>query len=82
MHKRAGHGDPTEHMHRLWMLGALEKRSSKKPRRLGVRPEMLKWISRALCGNEENPSEDLDAQVGSACDVDATMLKSALLTVW
>ena len=72
-HKRAGQGDPTEHMHRLWMLlGALEKRSPKKPRRLGVTPEMLKWISQAMNGGGNDPTEDLDA----------AMLKSALLTAW
>ena len=44
-HKRNGQGDPTERMFRLWMLlGALEKRAPKKPRRLGVTPSMMKWV--------------------------------------
>ena len=35
-HKRAGAGDPTEGLHRLWVLmNALDRRAARKPRRLG-----------------------------------------------
>ena len=45
-HKRGGQGDATEKMLQLWMLlGALEKRAPKKPRRLGVAPNMLVWLA-------------------------------------
>ena len=71
--KRAGKGDPTEGMCRLWMLlGALEKRSSKKPRRLGVTPEMLRWIREAT-----------NASRGEAADVfDAAVIRAAVTTAW
>ena len=72
-HKRAGKGDPTERMFRLWMLlGALEKRSPKKPRRLGVTPAMLRWIA------------DLVTQVsGDFADIlDGAMLNGAVQTAW
>ena len=72
-HKRHGHGDPTERMYRLWMLvGALDCRSPKKPRRLGVTPDMLKWIGRELANDGQSGSEAFDG----------AMLWSALLTAW
>ena len=53
-HKRHGHDDRAEKMYRLWMLvGALDRRSPKKPRRLGVTPDMLKWIGKELTGDAE-----------------------------
>ena len=43
-HKRAGAGDPTEGMCRLWILvRAMDRRMAHKPRRLGVTPQMLVW---------------------------------------
>ena len=56
MHKRLGAGDPTEGMHRIWILAnAMERKSDKKPRRLGVTPNMMKWLHGQL---------DEKAQVG------------------
>ena len=73
-HKKFGHGDPTERMHRLWLLiTALEKRSVKKLRRLGVTPEMLKWIGLHLFPNEEASGGDF---------FDAVMLWCALNVAW
>ncbi|CAE7377685.1 unnamed protein product, partial [Symbiodinium necroappetens] len=73
-HKRHGQGDPTDKMFRLWMLlGALDKRTPKKPRRLGVTPEMLRWITATLDTKE----------CGSAQEkFDALMLKAAVLMAW
>ena len=72
-HKRAGKGDPTEHMYRLWMLlGTLEKRSPKKPRRLGVTGAMLKWIGSFV----HHLSGD------SADFFDGVMLNAAVQTAW
>ena len=72
-HKRYGHGDPTEQMFRLWMLlGTLEKKHPKKPRRLGVTPGILKWVSKVLDNPEAGPEEIFDA----------IMLRAALLTAW
>ena len=72
-HKRAGKGNSTEGMYRLWMLlGALDKRSVKKPRRLGVTPEMLRWIKRVT-------NVDCD-EVGDI--LDAAVLRAAVMTAW
>ena len=72
-HKRGGQGDPTDKMFRLWMLlNALEKRHPKKARRLGVTPEMLKWVADSL---------NLD-DAGSGERFDAMMLLCAISTAW
>ena len=73
-HKRNGQGDPTERMFRLWMLlGALEKRAPKKPRRLGVTPSMMKWVR-----------ENIGPQPGATAEenFDALMVIAALNTAW
>ena len=73
-HKRGGQGDPTEKMFRLWMfLGALEKRDPKKPRRLGVTPNMLIWVASWMGPNRATTAEEA---------FDATMLLAALNTAW
>ena len=73
-HKRGGQGDPTEKMFRLWMLlGALEKRAPKKPRRLGVTPNMLIWIWGQM-------GPDMAATAEEAFD--AIMVLAALNTAW
>ena len=72
-HKRAGKGDPTEGMYRLWMLlGSLDKRSDKKPRRLGVTPEMLRWVIAATVISQSDPSDSLDGAI----------IRAAVLTAW
>ena len=71
--KRFGKGDPAERMWRLWMLlSALEKRSPKKARRLGVTPEMLKWIKGFL----------RDDRSDGGAGLDCAMLYAALTTAW
>ena len=73
-HKRAGAGDPTEGMYRIWLLvNSLDRRTSKKPRRLGVTPGMLKWIGGQLSGG---------VQLRGEKRVDSVMLQAALLTAW
>eukprot|EP00439_Symbiodinium_sp_Y106_P082751 s1513_g22.t1 len=73
-HKRNGQGDPTEKMFRLWMLlGALEKRAPKIPRRLGVAPGMLKWVSDQMPPEQARSAEEL---------FDALMGMAALSTAW
>eukprot|EP00434_Breviolum_minutum_P012254 symbB.v1.2.010803.t1/scaffold712.1/size170421/2 len=73
MHKRLGAGDPTEGMHRIWILAnAMERKSDKKPRRLGVTPNMMKWLHEQL---------DERTQVGEF-KVDCVMLKSAVTLAW
>ena len=72
-HKRAGKGDPTENMHRLWMLlGTLEKKFPKKPRRLGVTRAMLEWIGRFV---RQLPGDTADG-------FDGVMLNGAVQTAW
>ena len=72
-HKRAGKGDPTERMFRLWMLlSALERRAPKKARRLGVTPEMLRWLAKFV---HQAPDSHEDS-------FDAIMLNAALQTAW
>ena len=73
-HKRAGHGDSTNKMHRLWIvLNSLERMSARRPRRLGVTVPMLRWIG-----------EHLENGAGSHGElkVDCRMLQAALLTAW
>lgn len=73
-HKRAGHGDTTGKMHRLWIvLNSLERTSPKKPRRLWVTVPMLKWIGEHLAAGSQSFGE---------LRVDCRMLKAALLTAW
>ena len=61
-HKRAGHGDSTNKMHRLWIvLNSLERMSAKRPRRLGVTVPMLKWIGEHL---ENGAAKSWGAQGG------------------
>ena len=73
-HKRAGAGDPTEGLHRLWVLmNALDRRAARKPRRLGVTPSMLLWLGQQL---QSTPGTFGEVKV------DVTMLQAALLTAW
>ena len=73
-HKKSGMGDPTEKMYRVWMLlTALEKRSPKKPRCLGVTPDMLLWVSK---------SRDLENEPGTGNYFDAVVLSATLQTAW
>lgn len=72
-HKRLGGGDPTEGMHRIWILAnAMERKSDKKPRRLGVTPNMMKWLHEQL---------DEKTQVGEF-KIDCVMLRSAVTLAW
>ena len=73
-HKRAGHGDTTTKMHRLWIvLNSLEKHSVKRPRRLGVTVQMLKWLGKQLVAGAESIGE---------LKIDCRMIQAALLTAW
>ena len=73
-HKRAGYGDSTTKMHRVWIvINSLERHSPKRPRRLGVTVSMLRWIGEHL--------ED-GAQSHGDLKVDCRMLQAALLTAW
>ena len=73
-HKRAGAGDPTEGMFRLWLLvNAMDRRADRKPRRLGVTPGMLVWIGTEF--------ENMGQKRGEV-KIDAVMLQAALLTGW
>ena len=73
MHKRLGAGDPTEGMHRIWILAnAMERKSDKKPRRLGVTPDMMRWLHKQL---------DEEGQVGEF-KIDCVMLRAAVTLAW
>lgn len=73
-HKRAGHGDATGKMHRLWIvLNSLERNAARRPRRLGVTVPMLKWI-----GNQF--AEGARAQ--GELKINSQMIVAALLTAW
>ena len=73
-HKRAGHGDTTTKMHRLWIvLNSLEKNSAKRPRRLGVTVQMLKWIGKRMATGAESFGE---------LKVDCRMVHAAMVTGW
>ena len=73
-HKRAGHGDATGKMHRLWIvINSLDRTAERKPRRLGVTVPMLKWIGRHLDQGDNDPGE---------LRVNCRMLQAALLTAW
>ena len=73
-HKRAGHGDATGKMHRLWIvINSLERSSEKRPRRLGVTVSMLKWIGSRF----EEGSQDR-----GELKVNCRMIVAALLTAW
>jgi hypothetical protein len=73
-HKRAGHGDATGKMHRLWIvINSLERCSVKKPRRLGVTVPMLKWIGKQF---EEG------AAAHGELKVNCRVMVASLLTAW
>ena len=73
-HKRAGAGDPTEGLFRLWVLmNGLDRRAARKPRRLGVTPGMLQWIGKQF---EEVPRGFGEERV------DGLMVQAALVTAW
>jgi len=73
-HKRAGAGDPTEGLFRLWVLmNGLDRRAARKPRRLGVTPGMLQWIGKQF---QEVPRGFGEERV------DGFMVQAALLTAW
>ena len=73
-HKRAGHGDTTVKMHRLWIvLNSLEKNSVKRPRRLGVTVQMIKWLGKQMASGAESMGE---------LKVDCRMIHAAVVTAW
>ena len=73
MHKRLGAGDPTEGMHRIWILAnAMERKAEKKPRRLGVTPDMMRWLHKQL---------DEESEIGEF-KVDCVMLRAAVTLAW
>ena len=73
-HKRAGAGDPTEGLFRVWVLmGALDRKAARKPRRLGITPGMLEWVGRQF--------QEMPRKFGEV-KVDAVMVQAALLTAW
>ena len=73
-HKRAGYGDATSKMYRVWIvIGSLERQAPRRPRRLGVTVEMLRWIGQHL---------DEGSRSFGELKVDCRMLKAALLTAW
>ena len=74
-HKRAGHGDATGKMHRLWIVlnSLVERNAARRPRRLGVTVPMLKWI-----GNQF--AEGARAQ--GELKINSQMIVAALLTAW
>ena len=75
-HKRAGCGDPTEKMHRLWMLvNALDRKAVRKPRRLGVTPQMLQWLGSVLV--EPFPENSVDPAFA-----DSIMVMASMVTAW
>ena len=71
-HKRAQARDPTQEHFRLWVLmNAVDRRASRKPRRLGVTPGMLVWIGKQF--------QNMRGTFGEV-KVDAVMVQAALLT--
>ena len=73
-HKRAGHGDPTADMHRVWMLvSSVERHAVRKLRRLGVTVDMLQWLGAYMAEGEQAPGE---------VRVDCRMLQAAMSTAW
>ena len=73
-HKRAGHGDATGKMHRLWIvINSLERNAAKRPRRLGVTVPMLKWIGKQFSSEEETSGE---------VRINCRVLVAAILTAW
>ena len=75
-HKRAGRGDPTEKMHRVWILAsAMDRRAVQKPRRLGVTPEMLQWLGRKVL-------DPLQERHGDPAYADGAMVMAAMLVGW
>ena len=73
-HKRAGAGDPTEGHFRLWVLmNALDRRASRKPRRLGVTTGMLVWLGKQF---ENTPGTFGEVRV------DIVMVQAAMLVAW
>ena len=66
-HKRLGAGDPTQDMHRVWILvNGLSRRAMRKARRLGATRKMLEWIA------------DRTGNLG----LDGAMLNAAVQTAW
>ena len=75
-HKRAGAGDPTTGMHRVWILAnVLERHAVRKPRRLGVTPAMLEWLGQHLVDPLEN-------EAANTARADAFMVMAAMETAW
>eukprot|EP00435_Cladocopium_sp_Y103_P033871 s4663_g8.t1 len=73
-HKRAGYGDATGKMHRLWIvINSLDRATERKPRRLGVTVPMLKWVGNHLAAGADSQGE---------LKMDCRMLQAALLTAW
>jgi hypothetical protein len=66
-HKRAGAGDPLKAAPRvILLLDALRRANPPRPRKLGVTPEMLEWISSELRG--DRPRAGLEASRGATAN--------------
>jgi len=73
-HKRAGHGDATAKMHRLWIvINSLERNATRRPRRLGVTVPMLKWIGQQF---------ETGAGAGGELRINCRVMVAALLVAW
>ena len=72
-HKRAGVGDPLEAKDRLWiLLDGLKKGMAPAVRKLGVTPDMIRWIAKHL-GARARQGGEWDTGV-----FDNTMLNAAV----
>jgi len=70
MHKRLGAGDPTEGMHRIWILANYGEEAGKEAE--GVTPAMMKWLHHQLT------QEDAVGEY----KVDCAMLNAAINVAW
>ena len=77
VHKRSGRGDPLDGMRRIWILvNALDRRSTtRKPRRLGVTPEMLVWLGK-------NILDPLVNEQHTIVHAEAVIVTGAMQTAW
>ena len=73
--KRAGCGDPTEDMHRIWILAnAMDQQAVRRPRRLGVTPNMLEWLGHHVWDSFEGKE--------GAGKGDAAIVMTAMEVAW
>ena len=71
--KRRPGGPRREDVPAVDALGALDRKMPKSPRRLGVTPEMIKWISEAFDTDESSSAQE---------KFDAAMIKAVVLIAW